>query len=82
MEPISGTAHVYEVSPEVMAQDPELGDKIAGATIHYQGFEVGDEVYGWAGVLELTVDSVRVYVEAVHASEEAARDAAAARAGA
>ncbi len=45
-----------------------------------EGFEVGDEVIGWAGVLEVTVDSSGVYVEAIHPSEDAARDAATARA--
>jgi hypothetical protein len=80
METVSGTANVYEVSPEAMAQDPQLGNTIAGATIHFEGFEVGDEVIGWAGVLEVTVDSSGAYVEAIHPSEEAARGAATARA--
>jgi hypothetical protein len=79
MESISGTAQVFGMSPEVMDRDPELGNRIAGTTLQYEGFEVGDDVVGWAGSLEVTVTAAGMYVEAIHADPEAAKAAAMAR---
>jgi hypothetical protein len=80
MESISGTAQVFEVSPEVMDKDPELGNQIAGTTLYYEGFEIGDDIVGWVGALEVTVTAAGMYVEAIHADPEAAKAAATARA--
>ena len=79
MESISVTAQVFGVSPEVMDKDPELGNRIAGTTLHYEGFEVGDEIVGWAGSLEVTVTAAGMSVDAIHADPDAARSAALAR---
>lgn len=79
MEQISGTAQVIGVSPEVMAKDPELGTRISGTTLRFEGFEVGEDVIGWVGALEVTVTSSGMYVDAIHADPDAAREAALAR---
>ena len=79
MDTISGTARVFEVSPQVMDKDPDLGNRIAGATLQYEGFEAGDDIVGWAGALEVTVSGAGMYVEAIHADPEAAKAAALAR---
>jgi hypothetical protein len=79
MDLISGTAQVFGVSPEVMDKDPELGNRISGTTLRYEGYEAGDDIVGWAGSLEVTVTSAGMYVESIHSDPETARAAALAR---
>lgn len=79
MEQISGTAQVVGVSPQVMEKDPELGSRISGTTLRFEGFEVGDDIIGWVGSLEVTVTSSGMYVDAVHPDPDMAREAALAR---
>ncbi len=80
MESVNGTARVMEVSPQVMERDPELGNRISGTTLHYEGFETADEIVGWVGSLEVSVTAAGMYVIAIHADPEAARAAASASA--
>lgn len=80
MEIVTGTAKVIGMREQVSEADRELAERLAGTTIHYSGYEVGDEVIGWAESLEVTVSAGGIFVEALHESPSAAEKAATERA--
>lgn len=80
MELVQGTGQVMGMREQVPEADRDLAERIAGTTLHYSGYEVGDEVIGWAENLEVTVSGGGIFVEALHEDAKAAEKAATERA--
>jgi hypothetical protein len=80
MELVSGTGQVIGMREQVPEANQDLAERIAGTTLHYSGYEVGDEIIGWAENLEITVSSGGIFVEALHKDATAAEKAATERA--
>lgn len=56
---------------QVPDADRDLAERIAGTMLLYSGYEVGDEIIGWAENLEVTVSRGGIFIEALHARADA-----------